>query len=125
MTNKILLWIAGSQVIMELNRKVLEHSGYSVRCAYGIAGAHEWLAESKPDGIIVEKELPDGNGLVYCCELRKICDAPILFMSSSPSDELIALQSGANDFLKKPYRQEIMVARINVLIKGACQNNNS
>ena len=116
MLRKTLLLIDGSQVLMDITRKILERTGYSVRCASGAAGAREMLTDFVPDGIILDNELPDENGLEFCRELRKTHKTPVLFLSSSKEDELPALQAGSNDFLKKPFDYEIFKARISVLM---------
>lgn len=111
-----LLLIDGSQILMDITRKILERSGYNVRCALGIAGAREQLADITPDSIILGTELPDGDGLAFCHQLREDVDAPILVFSNDKDDELPALQAGANDFLKKPFSFDILKARINIML---------
>jgi DNA-binding response OmpR family regulator len=118
-TKKTILLIDESHVVMDLIKRTLERAGYSVRCAGSLAGARELLAEYTPDGIVLEKNLPDGNGLDYCRELREKSVVPILFFSDSGEDELPALQTGANDFLKKPYDFEVLKARIGIMLCGA------
>ena len=116
MLRKTLLLVDGSQVLMDITRKILERAGYSVRCASGAAGAREMLIDFEPDGIILDSELSDESGLEFCRELRKTHTTPVLFLSSSKEDELPALQSGSSDFLKKPFDYEIFKARISVLL---------
>ena len=114
---KTLLLINHSQVLMELTRKIFERAGYTVRCAVGIAGANEMLMDFVPDGIILENDLPDGKGLELCCEIRKQSNVPIMFVSGNNEDELPALKLGANDYLKKPYDNEIMKARVGNMLE--------
>ena len=116
MLSKSLLLVDGSQVLMDITRKILERAGYSVRCASGAAGAREMLNDFVPDGIVLDNELPDESGLEFCRELRKIHKTPVLFLSNNKEDELPALQAGSNDFLKKPFDYEIFKARISVLL---------
>lgn len=116
MHKKLILLINGNQVLMELNRKILEREGYSVRCAVGLAGAKEYLVDFTPDGIILENDLSDGIGLDFCQELRKQSAIPVMLLSNAKEDELPALQAGATDFLKKPYDNDIMIARIGVML---------
>ena len=100
---------------MDLTKKLLERSGYTVYCFLGLTGAKEFLAEHTPDGILIESSLPDGDGLDYCRELREENDVPILFFSNDRDDELPALQAGAVDFLRKPFDFEVLKARINII----------
>lgn len=115
---KTLLLINGSQVLMDLTKKILEREGYSVRCAAGLSGAREQLMDFTPDGIILDKDLPDGNGLEYCGYLRRNAYVPVMVLSNAKEDELPALKSGANDFLKKPFDYEIMKARIGIMLNA-------
>ena len=116
MQKKTLLIIDNSQVLMDLTKRILERIDYSVRCAYGIAGAHELLMDYTPDGIMLEKDLPDGCGFEFCRELRKARDIPIMCFSGSKEDEAQAKSAGANDFLKKPFDFEIMKIRLNAMM---------
>jgi DNA-binding response OmpR family regulator len=115
---KTLLLIDGSQVLMDLTRRILERAGFSVRLATGMAGAREWLAEYTPDGIVLASDLPDGNGLDYCRELRASSGIPIMFTSGDREDELPALKAGANDFLRKPCDYGVMIARLGLMLNG-------
>lgn len=101
---------------MDLTKKILERENYSVRCAVGIAGAHEQFIDIVPDGIILDNDLSDGNGLDFCYKLREQSNIPIMFLSNTKEDELPALQAGANDFLKKPYDNDIMMARLGIML---------
>jgi len=114
---KILLLIDSSRDLMVLTRKILERKGYSIRCA-GFDGAREHLMDFTPDGIIIENDPPDGMGLDYCRELRKESAVPVMLLSNVKEDELPALQAGANDFLKKPYDYNIMIARIGIMLNA-------
>ena len=118
MSKQTLLLIDGSQVLMEMVRRILERAGYSVRLAVGMAGAREWFDDSTPDGVILENELPDGSGLDLLRELREKSGVPVLFMSGDLEDELPALKAGANDFLKKPCDYGIMIARLGIMLTG-------
>lgn len=102
---------------MELNKKIFERSGYSVQCAEGIAGARKQLLSYTPDGIILDKELPDGTGFDYCRRLREEYTVPIMMLSNEKEDEAAALKAGASDFIKKPYDFDVMIDRIGLMIE--------
>lgn len=118
MQKKTLLVVNGSQVLMDITKRIIERAGYNVRCALGIQGAKEQLGDITPDGIILGNELPDGSGFDCLRELKEKYDIPILFFSNDKDDELPALKAGANDFLKKPYDYDVLVARINMMMNG-------
>ena len=116
MRKKSILIINCSQVLMEISRKILERGGFSVYCALGVAGARERLADLNPDAIVLDHDLPDGEGLELCREIREKSGVPIMFVSNSKDDELPALQAGASDFLKKPYDYAVLKMRLRILI---------
>jgi len=114
---KTILLINGSQVFMDITKRILERAGYSVRCASEFRAAQELFMDLTPDGIILGNDLPDIKGLDYCRQLREESAVPVMFLSNSKDDELEALQAGATDFLKKPFDYNILKARISVMLK--------
>ena len=116
MQKKTLLIIHNSQVFIDMTKKILERSGYLVRTATGVAAAREQLIDVSPDGIVLGIDLPDGQALNFCDELRIKTTAPVMFVSNSKEDELPALKAGASDFLKMPFDYEIFKARLSVML---------
>ena len=112
---KTVLLINNSQIFMDLTKRVLERAGYAVRCAAGDAAAHEQMEEIVPDAIILDSDLPGGLE----CFQSPIMETPVpmMILSSDKSRELQALQSGAVDFMKKPFDFEIMKARLALMLK--------
>ena len=102
---------------MDITRKIFERAGYTVHCAVGAAGAQDFLADFWPDGILLDMDLPDGNGLALCAEIRLRSSVPIMFTSTDKEDEIPALHCGANDYLKKPYDYGVMQARIEAMLR--------
>ena len=117
MKKKSLLLIDNSLVLMDITGRILERAGFSVRCALGCGEAREYLLDFSPEVIILENNLPDGNGLEFCKELHEKNNAPIMFTSDNKDDELPALKAGASDYMKKPFDHEIMKVRINILLE--------
>lgn len=113
---KTLLLIYGSKTLMELTARILGRDGYSVRKAIGFAEAIEQLRSFTPDGIVLESDLPDKNGLDCCRELRTKSETPIFFISGCSEDELPAFEAGASDFMKKPEDFELMKARLRRIV---------
>jgi DNA-binding response OmpR family regulator len=117
MQKKTLLLVAGSHVLMDITKKILERHGYSVRCAFGIAGAEEQLGDGLPQGIIMDIRLPDGDGLEYCLSLKKKYAMPIMLLSGDTDDELSAFKAGAEDFMKQPFNYDILKARLLLMMR--------
>ena len=101
---------------MELTRRILERAGYTVRCAEGVSGARERLMDQKPDGIILDSELTDGNALDFCREIRDNSEIPVLFVSFSKDDEIAAMHAGSSDFLKRPTDYAVLKSRLSVML---------
>ncbi len=73
--------------------------------------------EHRPDVILLELDLPDGDGFAVLGSLREWNEAPVLILSgrAGVSDKVRALDAGANDYLVKPFAPEELMARMRVL----------
>jgi DNA-binding response OmpR family regulator len=91
------------------------HSALLVRCA---EDAMATLAAWSVDLILLNLLLPDCDGLVLCSRLRSRTSAPIIMLSARVRevDRVLALESGATDFLNKPVDFDDLWARIEALI---------
>jgi two-component system OmpR family response regulator len=101
-------------------RRGLEAEGYAVDVA-GETKEGEWLAtENEYDAIVLDVMLPGGSGTDLCRRLRAGgIWVPILILTAknAPNDEVEALDSGADDFLAKPFSFGVLVARIRALLR--------
>lgn len=77
------------------------------------------VVETKPDLIILDINLPYYNGFYWCRKIRKITSNPIMIISSRDSnmDQIMALEYGADDYITKPFDSEILIAKINSLLR--------
>ena len=75
----------------------------------------------QPQLIILDVSLPGKSGHAWCAEIRKLSKVPILFLSSHNEnlDIIMALNQGGDDYLTKPFSMEILVARIQALLRRA------
>jgi DNA-binding response OmpR family regulator len=101
-------------------KRGLEQDGFSVDVAFdGIEG--KWLAtENTYDAIVLDIMLPGLNGYRLCQELRDEGNwTPILMLTakSGDLDETEALDTGADDFLRKPFSHVVLVARLRALLR--------
>ena len=101
-------------------KRGLEAEGFAVDVAStGIDGL--WLATEQPyDAIVLDVMLPGLNGYKVCAELRgKQIWTPILMLTAKDGelDETEALDSGADDFLSKPFSYLVLVARLRALLR--------
>jgi len=100
----------------------LRAEGYSVEVA-GDGESGRWLAdEANPDLIVLDIMLPGKNGYRVCAELREAGNwTPILMLTAKDGefDETEALDTGADDYLVKPFSFPVLLARIRALLRRA------
>ena len=101
-------------------RRGLEREGFGVDVAQtGTEGL--WLATEAPyDAIVLDVLLPELNGYQVCAELRaRQRWTPILMLTAKdgPLDEVEALDTGADDFLSKPFEYPVLLARLRALLR--------
>jgi DNA-binding response OmpR family regulator len=116
---KILVIEDEKKVASFIKRGLKEHK-YTVDVAHdGIQG--QFLAESNPyDLIVLDLMLPGKDGVAVCQELRdKKIDTPIIMLTAKDSvkDKITGLDSGADDYLTKPFAFEEFLARVRVLLR--------
>ena len=77
------------------------------------------VVDTKPSLIILDINLPYYNGFYWCRKIRKITSNPIMIISSIDSnmDQIMALEYGADDYIIKPFDIEILIAKINSLLR--------
>lgn len=86
--------------------------------AYTIAEAWEMLKQ-EVDLVILDVNLPDGSGLDLCWELRKTSQVPIIFLTANDMeiDIVTGLETGADDYITKPFSLMVLRARVNAVLR--------
>jgi two-component system OmpR family response regulator len=100
----------------------LEFTGHSVSPVYNTAEARAAMAESGFDLILLDLELPDGNGLDLLAELRSAADPiPVIITTARTdiADRVAGLDLGADDYMPKPVDLEELLARIRSITRRA------
>ena len=102
-------------------------NGYSVLKPKDFNNIPQVVNESKPELILLDINLPKDDGFKICTEIRSFSKVPIIFVTSRNTniDELMAITLGGDDFITKPYNTQILLARINSLIKRAYPNDSN
>ena len=103
--------------IMQFLQQGLEEEGYQISTAFDGARGLELFLENHFDLILLDWMLPKMTGLELCKEIRKSNSTiPILFLTAKDTvqETIEGLQSGANDYIKKPFSFEELVERIKV-----------
>lgn len=115
-----LLVIEDEPRIAEILRPPLERAGFAVDFVRLCAEGHAALASHPYDAAILDLGLPDGDGLNLLAELRRRGDAiPILVLTARDAvdDRVCGLNSGADDYLVKPFAVVELVARTKALLR--------
>ena len=83
------------------------------------AECFEFIETNTVDLILLDINLGDGTGFEVCKKLREDYKLPILFISARQSDDdvLVALSTGGDDFIKKPYNLSVLLAKVKVNLK--------
>ena len=115
---KILL-VEDEDNIASFVKMELEYEGYKVEvCDDGIKGL-EFSIENEYDLILLDLMLPKLNGLEVCRRLRKVKNTPIIMLTARDDvmDKVTGFQTGADDYVSKPFAIEELLARIEALLR--------
>lgn len=101
----------------------LESKGYKADCAYSLAEAEAALSGSY-NLIILDINLPDGNGLDLCSIIHKERQIPVIFLSADDTDEdmIKGFKAGCDDYIAKPFSTELLNQRIMAVLRRSGQN---
>ena len=120
---KILL-VEDEENIASFVKMELEYEGYKVEvCDDGVKGL-ELSMENEYDLILLDLMLPKLNGLEVCRRLRKVKNTPIIMLTARDDvmDKVTGFQTGADDYVSKPFAIEELLARIEALLRRVNAN---
>jgi two-component system, OmpR family, response regulator ChvI len=97
----------------------LETEGFTVRCYTDGAEALKGLTAQPPDLAILDIKMPRLDGMELLAQLRKDSAMPVILLTSKDDeiDEVLGLRMGADDYIKKPFSQRLLVERIRALLR--------
>lgn len=119
MKNRILA-VDDDRDILKVLKANLELHGYEVDTADNWTKAQEIISIRQPDLIILDIMLPDGDGIEICRHLRKeFPKIPIVMLTAKDkvSDKVVGLESGADDYVVKPFETLELLARIKACLR--------
>ena len=100
---------------------LLEQEGYHVRSFSDGAAALTALTTTPPDLAILDIKMPRMDGLELLRRLRQAQDLPVIFLTSKDEeiDELMGLNAGADDYIRKPFSQRLLLERVRAVLRRA------
>lgn len=92
---------------------------YEVLSVDTVKKAIQCMRQTDIQGIILDCNLPDGNGFELCKKIRKKSEVPIIMLTARDSelDEVKALELGVNDYMSKPFSVAVLKARVKKMLK--------
>jgi DNA-binding response OmpR family regulator len=119
-TGPRLLVIEDESAMRVALRDILESEGYRVQTAADGAAGMERVQAEKPDLVLLDVMLPKLDGYALCAEMRRLAmQTPVLMLTAKGqvADRVTGLDSGADDYLVKPFSTEELLARVRALLR--------
>jgi two-component system, OmpR family, response regulator RegX3 len=113
------LLVEDEQSIAEPFARALTRSGFLTSVAASGAEALALIADVKPDIVLLDLALPDGDGRDVCRQIRRDSDVPIIMLTASGTvtDRVVGLELGADDYVVKPFAVGEVIARIRAVLR--------
>jgi two-component system response regulator RegX3 len=120
----LILLVEDDDAIARAVTYALRAEGFDVDCVGDGERALQRASERAYDALILDVMLPGISGNDVCRELRKTSDVPILLLTakSTELDEVVGLESGADDFVSKPFSLRALISRIRAILRRRDQS---
>lgn len=107
--------------LAELTQEYLEGNGFEISIESDGSKAVERINRENPDLIILDVMLPGEDGLSICRKVKMEKDTPILMLTARTDDmdQVVGLEMGADDYVAKPVRPRVLLARVRALLRRA------
>lgn len=114
-----ILIIEDDFTMAEAMKKQIESWGNEVRLVLDFQNVIHEFIEYDPHMVLIDIMLPFFNGYHWCSEIRKISDIPVIFISSASDNMniIMAMNMGADDFIPKPVDLNVMIAKIQAVLR--------
>ena len=118
MSNKILI-VEDDKSINDILFYALKSEGYIPYSTFTLKEAKEYLNINLPDLILLDLNLPDGNGFDLCKEINSNYSIPIIILTAKNDivDKILGLELGADDYITKPFHIKEVLSRIKAVFR--------
>lgn len=115
----IILLVEDDETISFGIKSFLEKNNYMVHFADSIQNAKDKFDSSNYHLIILDLNLPDGNGFDFCSYVKSISNVPIIFLTVHDDEKNIVkgLDMGADDYITKPFQFTVLLSRIKAVLR--------
>jgi DNA-binding response OmpR family regulator len=105
--------------LTDLLQYALGREGYSVQVANRGAKAIQLAETDPPDAVILDVNLPDANGFTLCTQFRTALHVPVIMLTARHADEDVVhgFGLGADDYISKPFNMQVLVHRLNAVLR--------
>ena len=113
------LIVEDDERLADLTKEYLESNGLVVSVEANGSHAVERIMSEKPDLVVLDLMLPGEDGLSICRKVRPSYNGPILMLTARTDDldQVLGLEMGADDYMSKPVRPRVLLARIRALLR--------
>jgi DNA-binding response OmpR family regulator len=114
-----LLMVEDDHRLAAMVRDYLQQQGFHLELAETAAEGLAALAREPFDLLILDLMLPDASGLDVCRQVRTASDVPIVMLTArgDPTDRVVGLELGADDYIPKPFEPRELLARIRAVLR--------
>jgi two-component system response regulator RegX3 len=114
-----ILFVEDEETISEPFSRALRRSGFEPIVARSAAMALELAENASPDLVLLDLNLPDGDGSDVCRTIRGRSDVPIIMLTArgTETDRVLGLELGADDYVVKPFSSRELISRIRAVLR--------
>jgi DNA-binding response OmpR family regulator len=123
----VVLLVEDEASIAEPFARALEREGYSTVVASTAAAARDLFTQRRPNIVLLDLTLPDGDGRELCREWRRESQVPIIMLTArgTETDRVVGLELGADDYVVKPFSVAEVAARIRAVLRRAAPDRSA
>lgn len=120
-----ILIVEDDERLADLTREYLESNGLTVTLESHGGNAVERIKSEQPDLVVLDLMLPGEDGLSICRRVRPAYTGPILMLTARTDDldQVLGLEMGADDYVSKPVKPRVLLARIRALLRRVTEGN--